>query len=418
MKKMIIKGGNKLSGTITINGAKNSAVALLPAAILSESKTIIRNIPNITDIEVLEEIITILNGKIEHNKNEIIIESTDIKNITIPDHLSSKLRASYYFMGALLARFKHVEISFPGGCNFGSRQIDYHLKGFETLGAKITEENAKFIIDAKELKGSEITLPTPSVGATINIMLAATKAEGKTIILNAAKEPEIVNVAEFLIKMGAIITGVGTDKIEIIGVKELHQAEIEVIPDRIEAGTYIIAGALIGDNLKITNINFNHLKSFLSVLDQMNIKYLLNKNEIILNQATNILPINIETEVYPGFPTDLAQPISVLLNYANGVSYLKENIYPQRMGHVKYLQKMGANIEIKENIEIITGPTNLTGTEVSASDLRAGATLFLAALTTKEETIISNVEFILRGYEKIVNKLSLVGANIRIEEIE
>lgn len=418
MQKMIIKGGKKLSGTIRINGAKNSAVALLPAAILSDEKTVIRNIPNITDIEVLEEIITLLNGKVIEEENSLIIDSSNITNCVIPEELSNKLRASYYFMGALLAKFKHVEIYFPGGCNFGARQIDFHLKGFEALGATITMENEKFIIHANNLKGTEIHLPFASVGATINLMLAATKADGTTVINNAAKEPEIVNIADFLNQMGAKITGAGEDTITITGVEKLGTATIEVIPDRIEAGTYIIAGALMGDNLKISNINPEHIKALLDKLTEMNIGYILEGNEITINQAEDIKPINITTEVYPGFPTDLAQPICVLLAKAKGTSLIEETIYQKRMGHVEYLKKMGATIEVINNVEKITGPCELHGTEVSASDLRAGATLFLAALTSEEETTISNIEFILRGYEKIVKKLSSVGANIRIEEIE
>jgi UDP-N-acetylglucosamine 1-carboxyvinyltransferase len=418
MKKLIIKGGNDLTGTIHINGAKNSVVALLSAAILSDELVVIKNVPNITDVDVLSDIIKLLNGKVKRKENDIIIDATNIKNTTISKELSNKLRASYYFMGALLAKFKHVEIYFPGGCNFGARQIDYHLESFKALGATITQENEKFIIDAQNLKGTEINLPFPSVGATINIMLAATKAEGKTIIKNAAKEPEIENVAELLNKMGAKITGVGADEITIIGVEHLKKATIEVIPDRIEAGTYIIAGALVGNNLKIDNINPNHLKALLDKFDEMGITYNLNKNSIVLNKAINHKCVDIKTSVYPGFPTDLAQPISVILAKANGISHIEETIYKNRMGHVEYLNKMGANIKVKDNIEEITGPTPLSGTEVSATDLRAGATLFLAALTTKEETIIDNIEHILRGYENIVKKLSDVGANICIKEIE
>lgn len=321
-------------------------------------------------------------------------------------------------MGALLSKFKHVEIYFPGGCNFGTRQIDFHLKGFEKLGATITMEGEKFIIDAKKLKGTKIDLPFPSVGATINLMLAAVKAEGTTTITNAAKEPEIVNVAEFLNNMGAKIKGVGTDTISIEGVNKLGSAQIRVIPDRIEAGTYIIAGALIGDHLEITNIIPEHIAALLKTFDKMHIPYELSENKITISEAKESLPVQIKTDVYPGFPTDLAQPICVLLTKTKGTSTIEETIYEKRMGHVEYLKKMGANITIKDNIEHIEGPTELKGTEVSASDLRAGATLFLAALIAKNETIITNIQFILRGYEKIVKKLSDVGANIKIIEIE
>lgn len=418
MQKLIIQGGKELSGTIKINGAKNSVVALIPAAILSDKETTIYNVPNITDVTVLKQIVELLNGSITEKDGHLTIDSSNIKNTTIPEELSNKLRASYYFMGALLAKFKHVEIYFPGGCNFGARQIDLHLKGFEALGATITTENNKFIIDAKELKGNKIYLNIASVGATVNLMLAATKAKGETIIYNAAKEPEIVNVATLLNNMGASITGAGSSTIKIVGVEKLGSAIIDVIPDRIEAGTYIIAGALLGTNLKITNIIPEHIEALLAKLTEMGVTYQLKANEIIVNKCTNLKPTDIKTGVYPEYPTDLAQPICVLLASANGISHVEETIYTKRMGHVEYLQKMGANIKVSENIETITGPTKFHGTEVAASDLRAGATLFLAALTAPEKTTITNVEYILRGYENIVKKLSNVGANIHIEEIE
>lgn len=418
MQKLVIQGGHKLSGTIKINGAKNSVVALLPAAILSDEETTIYNVPHITDVDVLKEIIELLNGKLEVEEDSVKIDSSHIINTTIPEELSNKLRASYYFMGALLSKFGHVEIYFPGGCNFGARQIDYHLKGFEALGATITLDGDKFIIDAKELKGTDIALNFASVGATINLMLAAIKAEGETTIYNAAKEPEIVNVASFLNNMGAHIRGAGTSTIKIRGVKKLGRAMVDVIPDRIEAGTYIIAGALLGENLKIANIIPEHLASLLVKLKEMNVNYVETSNEIIINKCDNLKATDIKTGVYPGYVTDLAQPICVLLARANGISHVTDTIYPKRMGHVEYLKRMGANIDIIDNTEIITGPSRFYGTDVEASDLRAGATLFLAALVADGKTTITNVQYILRGYENLVKKLSGVGANIRIEEIE
>lgn len=418
MQKLVIQGGNKLSGTIKINGAKNSVVALLPAAILSDEETTIYNVPNITDVDVLKQIIELLNGKLVVDGDSVQIDSKNIINTTIPEELSNKLRASYYFMGSLLSKFKHVEIYYPGGCNFGARQIDYHLKGFEALGATITMDGNKFIIDAKELNGANICLDFASVGATINLMLAAVKAKGKTIIENAAKEPEIVNVASFLNNMGAKINGAGTSTITIIGVEKLGKAIVDVIPDRIEAGTYIIAGALLGENLRITNIIPKHLTSLLVKLKEMHINFIETINEIIISKCENIKAVDIKTQVYPGYPTDLAQPICVLLAHANGTSHLTETIYTKRMGHVEYLKRMGASIDILDNTEIIKGPTKFYGTDVEASDLRAGATLFLAALIAEGKTTITNIQYILRGYENIVKKLSDVGANIRIEEIE
>lgn len=418
MQKLVIEGGNTLKGTIKINGAKNSVVALLPAAVLAENMATIYEIPNITDADALIDIINLLNGKCIKEDNKIIIDNSNLKNTTISQELSNKLRASYYFMGALLAKFKHVEIYSPGGCNFGSRQIDYHIKGFESLGATIEiQEDGKYIIDAKELKGTDIYLDFPSVGATINLILAATKATGRTVINNAAKEPEIINVVNFLNSMGAHIMGAGTSTITIMGTDKLHDGFVEVIPDRIEAGTYIIAGALIGENLTIENIIPQHISSLLTKLKEMNIPYNLGVDRITISKAKNFNSTKITTLVYPGFPTDLAQPMTVLLAKATGTSYIEETIYKKRMGHVEYLNKMGCNIEVNDNIEKILGPCDLNGTEVAASDLRAGATLFLAALVADGKTTITNVEYILRGYSNIVTKLSNVGAKILLEEI-
>lgn len=416
MKKIIIEGNHLLKGTINISGAKNSAVALIPAAILSDEFTSIYNVPNISDKEVLLEILKCLHCQVLEKDNVLNINSSKLENILIKEELSSKLRASYYFMGALLGKCNHVEICLPGGCNIGARPIDYHLKGFEQLGATITIEDNKYIIHAKELRGNNIYLEFPSVGATTNIMLAAVKAKGKTIIFNAAKEPEIVNVATFLNNMGAKITGAGTNKIIIEGVDYLHKAIIEVIPDRIEAATYIIAGALIGDNLKINGVIKEHLESLLSKLDEMKIKYILQDFELTINKCNNIKPTSIRSQVFPGFVTDMGQPMSVLLTQCEGVSFFEETIYDNRMGHVKYLNSMGANIKVKDNTEIICGKTKLHGKKVIATDLRAGATMILAGLIAEGKTEISQIDHILRGYENIIYKLNNVGAKLTIEE--
>ena len=405
MKRIIIEGNKPLSGKIKIGGAKNSVVALIPAAIMANGNVHISNVPNISDRDALIEILKLLNVSVINNKDNIDIDASNMKNVVIPENLSSRLRASYYFMGSLLARYKHVEMYFPGGCNIGSRPIDLHLKGFEALGATITKEDSKYILDAKELHGANIFLDFASVGATINIMIAATLAKGTTIINNAAREAEIVNIAELLNNMGAKITGAGTEEIKIEGVKELHGAEIKVIPDRIEAGTYIIMGALLGDNLEIDGMIPEH-----------NI-FKLNNHKMILNKSANLKPTNVRTVVYPGFPTDLGQPMSVLLTQANGISLFEETIWENRMGHVKYLNLMGANIEAERQHAKITGPTKLHGKTITATDLRAGAALVTAGLLADGTTIINDAEHILRGYERIINKLSRVGANIKIEEI-
>lgn len=416
MRKIRINGGNTLSGTIPISGAKNSAVALIPASILCDEQASIFNMPEISDRDDLIHIIELLKGKVTVSSDKMLIDATAIQNKAIPEELSSKLRASYYFMGALLGKFKHVEISFPGGCQIGNRKIDFHLKGFSLMGATITEDKDKYIIDAEELTGAKIYLDFASVGATINIMLAAVKAKGTTIINNAAKEPEIVNVATFLNNMGAKIKGAGTSKITIEGVNYLHKAMIEVIPDRIEAGTYIIMGALLGKNLVISNIIPEHLTSLLAKLEEIGVDFIIEENTICLNRNENLKPFNITTLIYPGFPTDLAQPMSVLMTQCKGLSILEETIYSNRMGQVPCLNKMGADITISNQTAYIKGPTPLYGNDVVASDLRAGASLVIAGLIASGQTKIANIEHILRGYEHIVSKLSDVGAEISLIE--
>ncbi len=417
MKQIIINGNKKLNGTIKIGGAKNSAVALLPAALLSDDGAVITNVPNISDKDALVSIIELLNCKIENEDTTFKIDTNNLKNVLITEELSTKLRASYYFMGVLLARFKKVEIYLPGGCPIGERPINLHLKGFEALGAKVTVENSKYILEADELIGTPIHLDFASVGATINIMFAATKAKGKTIITNAAKEPEIVNIANFLIKMGAKITGAGTSKIEIEGVDRLHNAEIEVLSDRVECGTYIIVGALIGENFKVDGVIKEDLEALLSKLEEMDIKYTLEDKVLTISKNKDIKPINVKSLVHPGFPTDLGQPMQVLMTQATGISFFEETIWENRMGHVKYLNKMGADIKNDTNTATITGPTRLSGAAITAVDLRGGAALVLAALIAEGETVINDADHILRGYEKIINKLTAVGANIKIREI-
>ena len=417
MKRIIIEGNKRLSGKIKIGGAKNSVVALIPAAILANDIVKISNVPNISDKDALVEILKLLNVKVEKQTGIIEIDSKNIKNCVIPEDLSSKLRASYYFMGALLARFKKVEMYFPGGCNIGSRPIDLHLKGFEALGATIKKEDSKYLIEAKELKGSDIFLDFASVGATINIMIAATMAKGITKIKNAAREAEISNIAELLNNMGAKITAAGTDEITIEGVKKMHSAEVKVIPDRIEAGTYIIMGALLGDNLVVEGMIPEHNIVLLNKLQEMGVNFKLQNHKIILNKSGNLRPTNVRTVVYPGFPTDLGQPIAVLLTQANGISLFEETIWENRMGHVKYLNMMGANIVAERQHAKIIGPTKLHGAEITATDLRAGAALVTAGLIAEGTTIINDAEHILRGYERIISKLSSVGANIKIVEI-
>lgn len=415
MSYIEIEGVKPLAGKVKIGGAKNSAVALIPAAILCSGITKIYNVPKISDIQVLKEILLLLNCKVEEKENYILIDSTELKNAPIPAELTNKLRASYYFMGALLARFKRVEISFPGGCKIGKRPIDIHLFGFRKLCANVDKNDDKYTITAEKLIGNKIYLDFASVGATINIILASVLAKGKTIIENAAREPEIVNIASFLINMGAKIKGAGTSHIEIIGVKELKPSVIEVFPDRIEAATYIIIGILLG-NLEITGVIPEHLNSFLIKLREMKINYEIKGDSIIIKKHNKFKPAKIKTLVYPGFPTDIQQPFCTLLTQAEGTSVIKETIYENRYLQGRELNKMGAKTYIRDNKLYIEGPTKLKGAEVEATDLRCGAALVIAGLIAEGTTKITNIEHILRGYEDIINKLRNIGANIKIVE--
>lgn len=414
MKKIIINGQKELTGQIVISGSKNSAVSLLPAAILSDDFSTIYNVPDISDTRNLIDILELLGCEIKFTDDIMVINSKNIENKIIEEAYSKKLRASYYFMGSLLAKFKKVEMYFPGGCNIGSRPIDLHLKGFKKLGAKISIEGNKHIIEADELVGAKIYLDFASVGATNNLMLAAVKAKGITEIENAAKEPEIVNLASFLNNMGAKITGAGTSTIRIEGVEKLSNGIVENIPDRIEAGTYLIIGALCGKDLTISGVIAEHMEALLSKMKEINIHYEIKSTEITISKAESLNPVNIKTLVYPGFVTDLGQPMCTLLTQCSGTSMIEETIYENRKGHVSELQKMGAYINtINDNIFIINY-SKLHGTSVISSDLRAGAALIEAGLIAEGTTVISEVEHLLRGYENIVEKLSNVGADIKL----
>jgi UDP-N-acetylglucosamine 1-carboxyvinyltransferase len=416
MKVLEINGGKPLTGTIRISGAKNASVALIPAAILADSEVTICNVPEITDTDALTEILEYLGATVKRASESVLINPTTIENKEIPKELSTKLRASYYFMAALLGKYKYVEMYFPGGCNIGARPIDQTLKSFRALGATVEEDNNKYKIYADKLKGAHIYLDMPSVGATINAMLASVKAEGETTIENAAKEPEVVNVAVFLNGMGAKITGAGTSEIKIKGVNSLKGCYTEVIPDRIEAGTYVIAGALMGENLKIDNIIPEHIEMLTLKLKEMGVPINIGPDYIIVSKGNNLKPVSIKTQGYPGFATDLQQPVTTLLTQCEGTSTLEETIYENRFQNVPYLNKLGANIEIDEKQIHIKGKTELVGTTVKATDLRAGACLVLAGLLASGTTKVANIEHVLRGYENIVQKLTDVGADIKLKE--
>ena len=415
MTKIKIEGKHKLSGEIYVSGAKNSAVALIPASILCDEEVKISNVPNISDIDSLEEILLYLNAKITRDNDSVTIDSSEIINKEIPEEMSQKLRASYYFMSSLLGKYKHVEMYFPGGCTIGERPIDQTLKGYRALGATVTIEDNRYIIDAKELKGSKIYLDMPSVGATINTILASVKAKGKTIIENAAKEPEIVNVATFLNTMGAKIKGAGTNIITITGVDYLHKSFHEVIPDRIEAGTYVIIGALLGNPLTIRNLIPSHIEALTSKLIESGVNMEIGDDYITVTSSDNYKPLNIKTLPYPGYATDLQQVIIPFLTQCRGTSKVEETLYENRFQNVYDTNRMGANIIVKDNrIAKIKGVTPLQGKNVTATDLRGGASILICGLIAEGITTIDNIKYILRGYDNICEKLSKVGAKIEL----
>ena len=416
MKKLVIQGGKELSGEIHIGGAKNSIVALIPASILTSGKCVIKNVPDISDVHALIEIMKELGSKIKYHDEIMEIDNSHVKNTLIKEEYTTKLRASYYFMASLLGKFNKAEISYPGGCVIGSRPIDFTLNSFEKMGVSIKEVDGHYSMKAPKLKGTEIFFDVPSVGATINCMITGVLAKGTTKILNAAREPEILNVADFLISMGAKIEGAGTGTITVTGVDSLGDGEVTVIPDRIEAGTYIIIGALLGKNLKVSGIVEEHIKSLLYKLKESGANYKIVGDSVVLNKAKKLKHINVKTTVYPGFPTDLGQPMSTYLTQCEGESTFEETIYENRLRHIPHLVSMGAHINAFDKKAVITGATKLHGTKVKATDLRAGASMLVAGLIADRITSISNIEHLLRGYERIVDKLNGVGASIQFTD--
>ncbi|CAM3114764.1 UDP-N-acetylglucosamine 1-carboxyvinyltransferase [Paenibacillus sediminis] len=412
MEKLMISGGRPLHGTVQISGAKNSAIALLPAAILAESEVVLDNLPQLSDVAVYIEILEDLGATVTWEDNQIKINPSHIKSIPMPNGPVKKLRASYYMMGALLGRFGEAIIGLPGGCNFEPRPIDQHIKGFEALGATVSNEHGAIHLHAKELRGARVYLDVSSVGATINIMLAAARAKGSTIIENAAKEPEIIDVATLLNSMGAIIKGAGTETIRIEGVKELHGCRHSIIPDRIQAGTYMIAAAATGGNVLIDNVIPKHLEALTAKLIEMGVKIEELDESIRVIGGGPYHHVDVKALVYPGFPTDLQSPMTSLLTQAEGVSVLSDFVYSNRFKHVPELVRMGAKIRVEGRSAIIEG-SKLNAAKVKATDLRAGAALVIAGLTVEEGiTEVSGVEFIDRGYDHLVTKLRSLGADV------
>ena len=415
METLIINGGGTLRGSVEINGAKNAAVAILPAAVLaSKSKCIIDNIPDIEDVHCLERILLDLGCSVKKtSKNVLEIDATDINTVNACTEDVRRMRASYYFIGSLLARFKKAKVELPGGCPIGVRPIDQHIKGFEALGAKVTIEHGAVLVEAESLKAANIFFDVVSVGATINVMIAATMAEGTTVLENVAKEPHVVDVANFLNSMGADIKGAGTDVIRIKGVNELVGCNYSVIPDQIEAGTFMIAAAATKGDVTITNIIPKHLESISAKLIEMGAIVEEDDDSIRVTVDNKLRGVNVKTAPYPGFPTDVQQPMSVLLSVTKGRSLVTESIWENRHKHTDELKKMGAMIKVEGRTAIIDGVENLEGAKVIATDLRAGAAMVIAGLIANGETEIVDIEHIDRGYPHIEEKFRSLGADIR-----
>lgn len=414
MEKLVINGGRSLNGKIDISGAKNAAVAILPAAIMAASGICtIDNIPDIDDVHCIERIIESLGCKVKISDNSAIIDSSCLNSYNANTEDVRKMRASYYLIGALLGRFKKARVEMPGGCSIGVRPIDQHIKGFEALGAKVTIEHGSVYVEAERLIGTNIFLDVVSVGATINLMLAATLAEGTTVLENAAKEPHVVDVANFLNSMGANIKGAGTDIIRITGVEELKGCSYSVIPDQIEAGTYMIAAAACGGKVTINNVIPKHLESITAKLVEMGVEVLENGDSVTVSSNKNLKGVNVKTLPYPGFPTDVQQPMSTLLCISEGRSLINESIWESRFKHVDELKKMGANVKVEGRTAIIDGVNRLTGAIVKATDLRAGAAMIIAGLIAEGTTEVLDIDHIDRGYPHIENKFNALGADIK-----
>ena len=419
MRKIIINGGKKLQGEVTVSGAKNSVVALIPAIILSDGVVTLDGVPAISDVDNLIEIIEVMGGSVKRDGETLEIDPRGVKDMPMPFGKINSLRASYYFYGSLLGRYGQATVGLPGGCDLGPRPIDLHLKAFEAMGASISyeDESMRIATDAgQRIQGAHIYMDTVSVGATINTMLAAAKAEGRTVIENAAREPEIIDVATLLNNMGARVRGAGTEVITIDGVESLHGTRHQVIPDRIEAGSYIAMAAAIGKGVKVKNVLYEHLESFIAKLEAMGVRMTVEEDAIFVEEQGDLKPIDIKTSPYPGFATDLQQPMTPLLLKASGRGKIIDTIYEKRVNHVPELARMGADIQVLGGQIVYNGPTQLSGAPVKASDLRAGAALVTAGLMAEGQTEITNIEFILRGYSNIIEKLSDLGADIRLIE--
>ena len=412
MDKFIINGGKRISGSVDISGAKNAVLPLMTAALLVDGETTINSVPDLRDTRTMIRLLKIIGAEVAFNNSSLAINASGVNNLEAPYDLVKTMRASFYVLGPLLARFGEVRVSLPGGCAWGPRPVDYHLKGLEKLGATISLESGYIMAKAKYLKGNKISFDFPSVGATGNILMASVLARGETRIENAAKEPEIVQLCEVLNKMGANIIGIGTDKITVHGVDKLHSVDIDVIPDRVEAGTYLIAGATMGD-ITINNCNPKHLEDVIDKLKLSGANISSTENSLSIEKIELVEAVDATTKVYPGFPTDLQAQWMAFMSIANGKSTIIDTVYHDRFTHIPELNRLGADIQLKDNKAIVNGVKKLTGAQVMSTDIRASAALILGAIMAEGKTEISRVYHIDRGYDSIEKKFQSLGVDIK-----
>ena len=417
MKRYVIEGGRKLEGTTYVSGSKNASLPIIAATILNGEISKLYNVPNIHDTKMMYNILKILGCKIKKSNNKIVIDSSKIKEVEIPENLMQEMRSSVIIAGALLARKKEAIFTYPGGCDIGSRPIDLHIKAFEKLGIKVEEESGYIHCKADEIVGNDIGLDFPSVGATENIMLASVFAKGTTRIINAAMEPEIIDLQNALNSMGAKISGAGTNNIIIKGVEKLKNLSYNIIPDRIEAGTLLCAAAITGGNITLQKVIPQHIETLTNKLQEMGCSLKISKNEIILKAPKRLKPVDVKTLPYPGFPTDMQSVLGTTVAVAKGTSIITENIFENRFKYLSELKKMGAKVTIEGRTAVIKGVRKLSKANVRATDLRGGAALVIAGLNAKGRTTVENIEYILRGYEDFDRKLQSLGANIYKEDI-
>ena len=419
MENFVIKGGHELFGEVNISGAKNAAVAIIPAAILAGDVVRIENIPQISDVQLIIEILDSMGAEIKLiNKNTIEVDSSNLQYQGVPYELSSKFRASYYLIGAMLGRFKKAEVAMPGGCNFGVRPIDLHIKGFEMLGADVNIVDGMVCAEADKLVGTSIYMDVVSVGATINVMLAAVLARGLTVIENAAKEPHIVDLANFLNSMGADVRGAGTDVIKIRGVEKMHGCTYSIIPDQIEAGTYMVAAAACGGDVLVKNVIPKHLESISAKLIEAGAEIIEYDDAVRMTRFKPLTKCNVKTMPHPGFPTDMQPQMAIILSIAHGTSILTENVWDNRYQYIGQLLRMGARVQVDGKIAVFEGVDRLTGVNVKATDLRAGAAMIIAGMVADGTTTVENINYIDRGYEDVVAKFSSLGADIKRVKVQ